>query len=340
MRGKVLIAAPVHNVLTEGLTSEGYDLVHAGNITQDIAFELIRDCEGVITSTRLQLNKELLDAGSQLKWIGRMGSGMEVIDVHYATEKNIICHSSPEGNCNAVGEHALGMLLSLTKKISASHNEVKQGKWLRDENRGIELEGKTIGIIGFGHTGKAFAKKLKGFDVRILAYDTNKKRLNHSDINQLINNDIQMNFDDIHQGHGKAQLNHNCITPCDTLEQIFQEADIVSFHVPLQPDTKHYFNDRFITQMNRPFILVNTSRGIVVDTQALYNGIHTGKIIGACLDVIEEEPLNKMSDPVRTLVDELLKLPQVIITPHIAGYSQEALYKMSYILLNKIVTAA
>src|ERR1043165_4107066 len=172
-KGKVLIAAPVHPVLTEGLAALGYECVMQEDIVQSIAHALIGDCVGIIISTRLQLDRALLDVATSLQWIGRMGSGMEVIDVAYAKEKGIKCFSSPEGNANAVGEHALGMLLGLIRRITWSHCEVGVGVWKRDEHRGIELDGKTVAIIGYGHTGAAFAKKLTGFDVRILAYDKN-----------------------------------------------------------------------------------------------------------------------------------------------------------------------
>ncbi len=309
MRGKVLIAAPVHDVLTKGLAAEGYELVVVENITQDLAFKFISNCVGVITSTRLQLNKDLLDAAPLLQWIGRMGSGMEVIDVEYAIQKGIQCFSSPEGNCNAVAEHALGLLLGLTKKIVSSNEEVRQGKWLREENRGMELEGKTIGIIGFGHTGTAFAKKLSGFDMHILAYDKYKRDLSFSGIEF-----------------------------CKDLNRIFKEADIISFHVPLQEDTLHYFNDFFLNQMQKPFILLNTSRGQVVDTNVILLGLKGGKLRAVGLDVLEEEPLSKTSIIYQEKIKEIQAYTQVIITPHIAGYSHEALYKMSKTLLTKIVT--
>lgn len=305
---KALIAAPVHPVLLDGLAQAGYECIIHEKITQDAAFELIGDCEGVITSTRIQLDKALIDAAPNLRWIGRMGSGMEVIDLEYAMAKGIDCYGSPEGNCNAVGEHALGMLLSLIRRISWSNAEVKQGLWYREENRGIELEGKTIGIVGFGHTGRAFAKKLSGFDLRILAYDK----------------------------YNQVQEPTDLVTSA-SIEQIFEEADIVSFHVPLQADTVHYFNREFISLMRKPFILINTSRGVVVDTEALYEGIMTGKIIGACLDVFEQEPITAMRKDLQCLMNELLALPQVVVTPHIAGYTFEALYKMSKALLTKII---
>jgi D-3-phosphoglycerate dehydrogenase len=307
--GKVLIAAPVHPVLIDGLKAAGYECIFQEEITQAAAFDLIKDCTGVITSTRLQLDRALLDAAPELKWIGRMGSGMEVIDVPYATSKGIKCYSSPEGNCNAVAEHALGLLLSITKKIAASYDEVKQGKWLRDENRGTELEGKTIAIIGFGYTGSAFAKKLQGFDMRILAYDIDPSV------------DVP-----------------SYAEKCTSLEEIYREADIISFHVPLQRDTLHYFDEAFIEKMQRSFILVNTSRGKVVSAEALHRGLESGKLIGAALDVWEEEPLERMNDELKQLLYSCLKHPGFIITPHIAGYSHEALYKMSSVLLKKIVT--
>jgi len=307
-RGKVLIAAPVHDVLTEGLKQVGYELVFAEKINQQLAFDLIRDCLGVVTSTRLLLNKELLDAAPALQWIGRMGSGMEVIDVPYAEGRGISCFSSPEGNSNAVAEHAVGMLLSVTKRLAWSWDEVRAGKWLRDENRGTELEGKTIGIIGFGHVGKAFARKLSSFDMRILTYDK---------------------YDE------SPALPYTEI--CRTLDPVYEHADILSFHVPLRDDTFYYFNEDFLDRMNKSFILINTSRGDVVDTEVVHRGIVSGKIKGACLDVLEGEPLNNMQEEQKKVLAELLKMPEVLVTPHIAGYSHEALFKMSQVLLGKIV---
>ena len=306
--GKVLIAAPVHSVLLEGLRSRGCECIMQEQITQATAYAAIKDCVGVITSTRLQLDKALIDAAPQLSWIGRMGSGMEVIDLTYAAQKNIACFSSPEGNCNAVGEHALGMLLSLIRRISWSQKELEKGIWLREENRGTELEGKTVGIIGCGHTGKAFAKKLTGFDVRVLGYD---------------------------------KYSPDCLPApaemCRSLDDLVKDADIVSFHVPLQDDTKHYFDEAFINKMRKPFILINTSRGPVADILALKKGVDNGKIIGACLDVFEREPVSALDEITGAALDELIKRPNIVATPHIAGYTFEALYKMSKVLLEKIM---
>lgn len=306
--GKVLIAAPVHEVLTLGLERAGYELLRSELISQEEGFRLLPDCVGVITSTRLQLNRELIDAAPKLSFIGRMGSGMEVIDVAYAESKGIRCIGSPAGNSNAVAEHALGLLLALNKNIVKSFAELHQGLWLRDENRGTELEGKTIGIIGFGHTGKALARLLAGFGMRILAYDKYV-----------------------------PVAGTDTVTACNSMEPIFQEADIVSFHVPQEPDNRHLFNAAFATRMRKPFVLLNTSRGMVVDSSILKNLLDEGILRGIILDVWEEEPLSKMSENLRLTLNELIAYPNVIITPHIAGYSMEALFKMSSILLKGII---
>jgi D-3-phosphoglycerate dehydrogenase len=307
-QGKVLIAAPVHRILKDGLINTGYELVIPDKISQANAPEYLTDCVGIITSTRLQLDKQLLDAAPLLRWIGRMGSGMEVVDMEYAALKGIRCHSSPEGNSNAVAEHAIGMLLALSKRLIVSNNELKRAIWEREGNRGTELEGKTVGIIGFGHTGRAFAKKLLGFDMNILVYDKYKR-------------------DEVPE----------YVTYCKDLEAIYREADIISFHVPLQEDTIHYLDEKFISAMHKGFVLLNTSRGIVADTKAIKKGLESGKIKGACLDVWEEEPLEQMSPELRDLFEKMVNMDNVIITPHIAGYSEEALYKMSKVLLEKIV---
>lgn len=307
---KVLIAAPVHSVLLEGLANNGYDCIVMEHIAQEQAYADIHDYTGIITSTRLQIDRKMIDTAVKLEWIGRMGSGMEVIDVPYALSKGIKCYGSPEGNANAVAEHALGMLLALNKKIVTSANEVKQGQWMRDENRGYELEGKTIGIIGFGHTGRAFAKKLSVFDMNILAYD----KYTITDIPPYVQ-------------------------AVQSLDIIFQKADIISFHVPLHDDTIYYFNEEFMQQLKKPVVLINTSRGMVVNTNVLYGGLMSGQIIGACIDVLEKEPLSKLNAELRNILEKTLLLPQVIITPHIAGYSFEAIYKMSKVLLGKIVIA-
>jgi D-3-phosphoglycerate dehydrogenase / 2-oxoglutarate reductase len=305
--GNVLIAAQVHPTMLQVLKEKGYNCIVRETITRAESMALIYDCVGVITSTKLLLDKELLDAAPQLRWVGRMGSGMEIIDVLYAESKNITCVSSPEGNCNAVGEHAVGMLLGITKKIVVANQQLLNGFWKRDENRGFELENRTIGIIGFGHTGQAFAKKLSGFDMNILAYDKYN-----------------------------AAINAGSVKLCSSLEPIFEQAAIVSFHVPLQQDTFHYFNEVFLERMQHKFILINTSRGNVVATGALHQGLKSGKILGACIDVFEHEPFWGTEAPEKLLMQEIIKFPNVLATPHIAGYSDDATRKMTLALLEKL----
>jgi D-3-phosphoglycerate dehydrogenase len=310
MTKKVLIVAPVHEVLLQELESMGYTYDRFEDITPGKALEIIPGYEGVITSTRLQLDKDFLDRAALLKWVGRMGSGMEVIDVPYATQKGILCFSSPEGNANAVAEQALGMLLALQHKIFSAHVEMQEGLWLREENRGVEIEGLTAGIIGYGNNGKAFAQKLKAMQVKVLAIDKYKT--------------------------GYAEEG---IVECIDLEQIYNEADIISFHLPLTEETEHYFNGIFLEGMQRPFVLLNLSRGKIVAQKSLYNGLKSGKIKGAALDVWETEPVGKMDEEQKLIYQELMAMPNFIGTPHIAGYTVQALYKMSYYLTQKIKNA-
>jgi D-3-phosphoglycerate dehydrogenase len=310
MTKKVLIVAPVHEVLLQELESMGYTYDQFEDITPEKALEIIPDYEGVITSTRLQIDKDFMDRATLLKWVGRMGSGMEVIDVPYATQKGILCFSSPEGNANAVAEQALGMLLALQHKIFSAHVEMQHGLWLREENRGVEIEGLTAGIIGYGNNGKAFAQKLKAMQVKVLAIDKYKT--------------------------GYAEEG---IEECIDLGRIYNEADLISFHLPLTNETRHYFDSVFLEGMERPFVLLNLSRGGIVSQQSLYAGLKSGKIKGAALDVWEMEPVEKMKDEMKVMYKELITMPNFIGTPHIGGYTVQALYKMSYFLIQKIKNA-
>ncbi len=307
---KVLIAAPVHEILLQELKDLGYTCDVQENIIQANILDQLSQYEGIVTSTRLQIDKAFIDKATQLKWIGRMGSGMEVVDVAYATTKDIQCFSSPEGNANAVAEQALGMLLALQHKIASAHTEMQQGLWLREENRGVEIEGLTAGIIGYGNNGSAFAKKLKAMDVKVLALDKYK------------------------QGFGEEG-----IVECKDLEQIYAEADIISFHLPLTAETTHYFNDQFLQHMRKPFVLLNLSRGKIVSQTSLYRGLTSGKIKAAALDVWEQEPPSKMENDDKEIYKKLISMPNFIGTPHVGGYTFQALYKMSFFLAEKIKKA-
>ena len=302
----ILITAKVHPYLIETFQTKGYKVMYEPEISYAELLAGMNEVTGLVVTTRLKIDKAVIDAAPALQWIGRLGSGMELINTEYAASKNIACISSPEGNRNAVGEHALGMLLNLANKIAKSSNEIKEGKWLRDENRGIEISGKTIGIIGYGNTGEAFAKILSGFDVTMLGYDINKI------------------------GFGGKFIREA------ELEQICRYADVISFHVPLSEDTRHMADESFFYRLkNKPFI-INTSRGNVVETAALINALKAGTIKGAALDVLENEKLQTLSTTEKEQMDFLLAQDNVLITPHIAGYSHEAFLRMSEVLLAKL----
>ncbi|RYD98324.1 MAG: hydroxyacid dehydrogenase [Sphingobacteriales bacterium] len=307
MLKQVLTVTRIDPVLGDFLEQRGYSINYQPNLSRQALLAEAAGFEGIITSTKITFDREMLDACTHLKWIGRMGSGMELIDLVYAREKDIFCCSSPDGNANAVAEQALGMYLSLQHNIFKSNTELKEGTWLRDENRGTEIEGKTAGIIGLGHNGYKFAEKLSFLGMKVLAYDIEQKEIKAENI-------IQVN----------------------QLEAIHSAADVISFHVPYNPITHHYFDHDFLERMQQPFVLLNLSRGKVVDQAALLEGLKNGKIKGAALDVWEKEPLHKMTQEMQAEAQELLAHPHFIGTTHIGGYSHEATYKMSLILKQKL----
>jgi D-3-phosphoglycerate dehydrogenase / 2-oxoglutarate reductase len=303
---KVIITAPAHPVLSETFSKNGYRVVYEPEISYLQLEQLMSEVEGLVVTTRIKVDRNLIDKAPALQWVGRLGSGLELIDVPYATSKNIKCISTPEGNRNAVAEHTLGLVLNLLHKINKSALEVKAGSWFRNENRGTELTGKTVGIIGYGNTGSSFARLLQPFNVTVLVYDKYKD--------------------------GFAS---EYIRECN-LEQISKYADIISFHVPLTEETFHMAGESFFTNLkNKPFF-ISTCRGEVTDTNALINALSENKLSGAALDVLENEHLHSFSATEKEQFKKLLNDPRVIVTPHIAGYSQESFFKMSSFLLQKL----
>ena len=306
---KILHLDTNHPALLEQLNAAGFEN-HKDYTSSKIEIEKkIHNYDGIIIRSRFSIDKHFLQQASKLKFIGRVGAGLENIDCRFAYSKGIDLIAAPEGNRNAVGEHSLGLLLSLFNKLNKADKEVRKGKWMREDNRGIELDGKTIGLIGYGNMGKAFAKKLRGFDVKVLCYD------------------IKPNVGD-----------ENCKQV--SLESLKQNADVLSLHTPQTEETKQMINTNFINSFSKDFWLINTARGTSVVTKDLVKALKVGKILGAGLDVLEYEKSsfenlfsnNKMPEAFKYLISA----DNIILSPHVAGWTIESKEKLAQTIVEKI----
>jgi D-3-phosphoglycerate dehydrogenase / 2-oxoglutarate reductase len=305
---KILFIDSTHPVLYQSLDEAGFLCEHKAGFTYSDYLEIISGYVGVIIRSGITLDRQILEKAVNLQFIGRVGAGMENIDEDFAKAKGIVCLNAPEGNRDALAEHTLGMLLSLMNHILRADRQVRQGLWKREENRGAEIMGKTVSIIGYGNMGSAFAKRLAGFGARVIAYD--KYKAGYAD---------------------------DYVEECD-METIFRETDILSLHVPLTAETDYLVDVGYLERFTKPIRLINTSRGRVVKTASLVQKMKEGKVVGAALDVIEYEK-KTLENLESTPADFhfLAGSDQVVLTPHIAGWTNESAMKLAKVLVDKVL---
>ncbi len=306
---KILHLDSNHPILLEKLTAFGFENHQDYNSSKAEIENKIGDFQGIVIRSRFKIDKTFLDKATNLKFIARVGAGLESIDCDYALSKKIQLIAAPEGNANAVGEHALGMLLSLFNKLNLAHHDVQNGNWNREIHRGVELEGKTVGIIGYGNMGKSFAKKLSGFDVNVICFDVKKN----------VGNDFAKQV---------------------SLEILQQQADVLSLHTPWNESTNQMIDENFINKFTKPFWFINTARGKSVVTTALVNALKSGKILGAALDVLEYEKSSFeklfLENEIPEAFQYLIQAKNVLISPHIAGWTVESHKKLAEVIIDKI----
>src|SRR5690606_22644689 len=307
---KILHLDSNHSLLLKMLEEAGFSNEENYKSSKSEIEEIISNYDGIVIRSRFNIDKQFLDAAKNLKFIARVGAGLESIDTDYAEQFGIKLIAAPEGNRNAVGEHALGMLLSLFNNLNKADREVKNGLWNREANRGIELDGKTVGIVGYGNMGKAFAKKLKGFDCEVICFDI-KENVGDENAKQV------------------------------SLKELQQKTDVLSLHTPWTPLTDKMVNSEFINSFTKPFWLINTARGKSLVTADLVLALKSGKILGAGLDVLEFEKLSFEtlfdSDNLPNSLKELFAMDNVILSPHIAGWTVESKEKLATVIAEKII---
>lgn len=307
----VLFLDLVHPILEQRLTEYGYRCIDGTQLSREDAMSQLKDIQGIVIRSRIKMDEAFLSSANDLKFIARSGAGMENIDEDYCQKNSIELFNAPEGNRNAVAEHALGMLLALFNRIVIADREVRSGKWRREVNRGVELEGKTVGIIGFGNNGSQFAKKLTGFDCDVIAYDKYKTGFS-SDIAEEV-----------------------------SLDKIFEISDVVSFHIPQNEETIGMGDKAFFDKFKKPIYVINLARGKVIKINALVEAMKNDQVTGACLDVLEYEKSSFESFFEQELPEDfqyLLRSDRVILSPHVGGWTHESYFKLSDVLADKILS--
>nr|WP_067057934.1 2-hydroxyacid dehydrogenase [Mucilaginibacter sp. L294] len=304
MKNNILIVDDLHPAFIEQSESFGYTINYQPDMKLNEAYAIINNYDGLVIRSKFQVDKAFIDQATHLRFICRAGAGMDNIDEDYALEKGIKLINAPEGNMDAVGEHAIGLLLSLMNNMNTADAEIRAGSWRREENRGYELKGRTVGIIGYGHMGSSFAKKLSGFGVNIIAYD--KYKTGFSD------------------GYAREV----------SMEEIVKHSDVLSLHIPLTKETDGMVNDEYFYHFKKPIFFINTARGKVVKTSAVLNAIKQGKIIAAGLDVLEVEKFPALAE--QAWFDELRQNGRVILSPHVGGWTFESYRKISEVMARKL----
>jgi len=304
---KIAFLDAVHDSIKTSFVELGWDVQEWFDLSRDEIKEKLFELDGIILRSRIKMDSDFLQHAKKLQFIGRPGAGLENIDSDYCKHKGIKVFRSPEGNRDALAEHAIGMLLMLFNNLKRADNEVREGKWRREENRGHELMGKTVGIIGYGYMGEAFAKRLAGFQVKLIAYDKYKTGFGNGVVKEV------------------------------SLEELKLNADVISLHVPLTDETSGMVCEDFLSSLSHPIYLINTARGPVVQTRALIDALRSGKVLGACLDVFEQESSSFESvHETKKSMQELRDSDSVVLSPHIAGWTHESKEKMAKFLIEKI----
>lgn len=306
MGKRILFLETVHPILAEKLTEFGFDCEFNYSISYSELLQSISDYNGIVLRSRISFDEQLIQAGTNLEFIARSGSGLEIIDLESCQKHKVKVFSSPEGNSDAVGEHVVGMLLGLANNLHLANASVRRKEWLREEHRGFEIKGKTIALIGFGHMGQSVAKKLSGFEANVIEYDK------------------------------YTEQSFGSLAKRVSLQEIYDTADVVSLHLPLSTETKEYANEVFFNSFKKKIVFVNTSRGGHVNALDLMNAIDSGIVTHAALDVLpfEKSSLEGLND--NPLFEKLLSYPNILLSPHVAGWTTASYYKLSYVLFEKI----